>query len=205
MSGPTEKRPGNADSSKSSGNQDNAAAHEAKANTDSATAESPSSKPDALRKERDQLADQLKRTLADMANMRRRAVKEAEDTRRLIVEGFTHELLPVLDNFQLALQSVDDQADKFDATAFVDGIKMVQTLLTSALERHGLAPIEAQDQTFDPARHEAMAVEPRDDVPQGQIIRVLQDGYMLGDRVLRHTKVIVSGSPPGADDNNPSS
>ncbi|MEC7582844.1 MAG: nucleotide exchange factor GrpE [Planctomycetota bacterium] len=198
MNGPKEKRPGKGNSS-DDGN------HAAAQDAESATAESPSSEQDALRQERDQLADQLKRTLADMANMRRRAVKEAEDSRRLIVEGFTHELLPVLDNFQLALQSVDAQADTFDAQAFLDGIKMVQTLLTSALERHGLAPIEAQGQAFDPAKHEAMAVEPRDDVPEGQIIRVMQDGYMLGDRVLRHAKVIVAGNPPADADNNPGS
>jgi len=165
-----------------------------------AAAESAAAADQALREERDQLADQLKRTLADAANMRRRAVKEAEESRRLIVEGFTHELLPVLDNFQLALQSYDEQSEQADPKSFVDGVRMVQSLLTSALERHGLAPIEAEGEAFDPARHEAVAVEARDDVASGQVIRVLQNGYLLGERVLRHAKVVVSGSPPARDD-----
>ena len=71
--------------------------------------------------------------MADAANMRRRAVKDAEDTRRRIVEGFTPELLPVLDNFQLALQSFDEQGEQADPTSFVEGVRMVQTLLVSAL------------------------------------------------------------------------
>ena len=202
MSDSTEKRPNKADptSPETEANTKAADGNAESSTTEAATAESPPGGADAMRQERDQLADQLKRTLADMANMRRRAVKEAEDSRRMIIEGFTQELLPVLDNFQLALQSFDEQADQVDPKSFVDGIRMVQTLLNSALERHGLAPIDAQDQTFDPARHEAMAVEPRDGVDEGQVIRVLQDGYMLGERVLRHAKVVVSGAAPAGED-----
>jgi molecular chaperone GrpE len=150
----------------------------------------------ALQQERDQLADQLRRTLADAANMRRRQQQEAEETRRRIVEGFTQELLPVLDNFQLALQAWDEQDRGADPTALVQGVRMVQSLLQSSLERHGLRPIEAEGHPFDPARHEAVAVEPRADVPTGQVVRVLMPGYLLADRVLRHAKVVVAGEAP---------
>ncbi|MGE3171152.1 MAG: nucleotide exchange factor GrpE [Planctomycetota bacterium] len=152
----------------------------------------------AMQQERDHLEEQLRRALADAANMRRRAQKEAEDSRRRIVEGFTQELLPVLDNFQLALQSWDEQQDHQDPSALVQGVRMVQTLLMSALERHGLQPIAAEGQPFDPARHEAVAVEPRADVKANQVVRVLVPGYLLSDRVLRHAKVVVAGEAPGA-------
>jgi molecular chaperone GrpE len=70
---------------------------------------------------------------------------------------------------------------------------MVQTLLRSALERHGLQEIDANDQAFDPARHEAVAVEQKPGVDAGRVLRVLMPGYLLTDRVLRHAKVVVSG------------
>ncbi len=146
----------------------------------------------ALQTERDQLQDQLKHAMADMANMRRRAVKEAEEARRRIVEGFTQELLPVLDNFGLALQAFE-QGDDNSTSSLFEGVRMVHTLLSSALERHGLALIPAEGVPFDPQRHEALAVEPQPGTEQGQILRVLQPGYMLGDRVLRHAKVVVAG------------
>ncbi|MEQ1633233.1 MAG: nucleotide exchange factor GrpE [Planctomycetota bacterium] len=148
-----------------------------------------------LRGERDQLEEQLRRTLADAANMRRRQQKESEDMRRRILEGFTQELLPVLDNFQLALQAWDGQTASKDPAALVQGVRMVQTLLRSALERHGLQEIDAKDQAFDPARHEAVAVESQAGIDAGHVLRVLMPGYLLTDRVLRHAKVVVSGKP----------
>ena len=146
-----------------------------------------------LQQEKAKLEEQLQRTLADAQNMRRRAQKEAEDARRRILEGFTQELLPVLDNFQLALQAWEGQAAGSDPTALVQGGRKVQTLLRSALERHGLQEIDANDQAFDPARHEAVAVEQKPGVDAGRVLRVLMPGYLLTDRVLRHAKVVVSG------------
>jgi molecular chaperone GrpE len=151
-----------------------------------------------LRGERDQLEEQLRRTLADAANMRRRQQKEADDMRRRILEGMTQELLPVLDNFQLALQAWDGQTASKDPAALVQGVRMVQVLLRSALERHGLQEIDAKDQVFDPARHEAVIVENQAGVDPGRVLRVLMPGYLLTDRVLRHAKVVVSGKPSEA-------
>lgn len=149
----------------------------------------------ALQQEKAKLEEQLQRTLADAQNMRRRAQKEAEDARRRILEGFTQELLPVLDNFQLALQAFEGQATGADPTALVQGVRMVQTLLRSALERHGLQEIDAGNQPFDPSRHEAVAVEQKAGVDEGRVLRVLMPGYLMTDRVLRHAKVVVSGKP----------
>jgi molecular chaperone GrpE len=147
----------------------------------------------ALQLEKSQLEDQLRRAMADIANIRRRQQKEGEDSRRRVLEGLALELLPVLDNFKLALQAWQEQAAAADPTALVQGVRMVQSLLQSALERHGLQELEALGKPFDPSRHEAVAVEVQDGVPAGQVLRVLQSGYQIGDRVVRHAKVVVGG------------
>lgn len=154
-----------------------------------------------LRTERDQLQEQLQRTLADLQNIRRRQGSELQEWRRKTLEGVCHELLPVLDNFHTALEFWDSQdADqRRDATSLVEGVRMVRTLLTGALERHGLQEIPATDQDFDPNLHEAVGVEAVADVPQGRVVRVLQRGYLMGDRVIRPSRVVVSGAADGGD------
>lgn len=147
-----------------------------------------------LREERDQLQEQLNRTLADVQNMRRRQRLEVEEARKRSLEGLAGELLPVLDNFALALHSIT-QSNGQDPKVIADGIRMVQMLLQAALEKHGLREIAAANSAFDPALHEAVAVEPRADVGPNHVLEVLQPGYMLGDRVLRFSRVRVSSAP----------
>ena len=101
-----------------------------------------------LRAERDQLDQKLQRAMADTQNIRRRQRQEMDDSRRRVLEGLTQELLPVLDSFGLALKAYDGDApadgggdeapaDKSgDTAALVEGVRMVQTLLSGALERH---------------------------------------------------------------------
>ena len=151
-----------------------------------------------LRAERDHLEQQLQRAMADTQNIRRRQRQEMDDSRRRVLEGMTQELLPVLDSFGLAVQAYDNaKADGNDGatSGLVEGVRMVQTLLSGALERHGLQEIPAIGLPFDPARHEALGVEPRDGIPENQVVRVVQTGYLLGDHVVRHSKVIVAGPP----------
>jgi molecular chaperone GrpE len=147
-----------------------------------------------LRDERDQLKQQLERQLADAANVRRRARQEMDDQKRRVLEGITQELLPALDSFGMALSAFD--AGNTDSKALIEGVRMTRMLLNGALERHGLQEIPALGVAFDPLRHEAVATEHAPGVPEGQIVRVLQAGYQLGDRIVRHSRVIVAG--PGA-------
>jgi len=149
-----------------------------------------------LKDERDQLEGQLQRTLADTANMRRRQKQEMDDARRRVLEGLTQELLPVLDSFGMALAAYDQQGG--DPKALIEGVRLVRTLLSGALERHGLQEIPAEGLSFDPARHEAVAVEPTAAIPEGHVVRVLQPGYLLGERVVRHSRVVVAGPMPAA-------
>lgn len=159
-----------------------------------------------LREERDQLEQKLQRAMADTQNILRRQRQELEDGRRRTLEALTQELLPVLDTFGLALQSYDGEAadgsaagEAGDVDALVEGVRMVRTMFSGALERHGLKEIPAEGQPFDPSRHEALGKEPNADVPENQVLRVMQTGYMLGDHVVRHSKVIVAGPQPSGD------
>jgi molecular chaperone GrpE len=147
-----------------------------------------------LRTENQQLEQQLQRQLADAANMRRRQKQELDDNKRRVLEGLSQELLPALDTFGMAIAAYD--AGTSDPKALIEGVRMTRALLTSALERHGLQEINALGQPFDPLRHEAVAAEPTSGVAEGQIVRVLQAGYLLGDRVVRHSRVVVAGPTP---------
>ena len=180
---------------------DDAAASEA----DEPTVEAPphDAETKKLREERDQLEQKLQRAMADTQNILRRQRQELEDGRRRVLEGLTQELLPVLDTFGLALQSYDGEAadgsaagEAGDVDALVEGVRMVRTMFSGALERHGIKEISAEGQPFDPSRHEALGKEPSADAPENQVLRVMQTGYMLGERVVRHSKVIVAGPQP---------
>jgi len=157
---------------------------------------------DALRKERDALRSQLQRSLADLANIRRRHSKEIEQMREMAVESFARELLPVLDNFHLALEAHEQQTSgsaKSEAHALVEGLRMVRGLFEGVLERHGVREIEGKGHPFDPNKHEAVGVDATGDVEPGHISQVVQRGYLLSDRVLRPSRVIVRELQPAAD------
>jgi molecular chaperone GrpE len=148
----------------------------------------------ALQRERDALQEQLKRSLADIANVRRRHVKEMEAARETALEGLARELLPVLDNFHYALEAHEQHTAgeaRPEAHAFVEGLHMVRSLLEGVLERHGVREIEGHGHPFDPNKHEAVGLDAAADVEPGHVAKVLQRGYLLSDRVLRPSRVLV--------------
>ena len=149
-----------------------------------------------LRAEREHLDAQLRRAVADLQNFRKRQMREFEELRKRTLEGLVAELLPVLDNFHLALQAHDAQNDEEgNSHTMIEGLRMVQTLLQAALERHGMSEIPAADQAFDPTRHEAVGVVPRDDLEEGRVADVVQRGYQIGDKIIRPARVMVAGRP----------
>lgn len=147
-----------------------------------------------LREERARLETQLQRAMADLQNFRKRQSREFEEVRKRTLEGLAAELLPVLDNFHLALEAHEARhAEESDIHTMVEGLRMVQSLLHAALERHGVSEIPAAGLPFDPTRHEAVGVEPRDDVDAGHVAGVVQRGYQIGDKVVRPSRVVVAG------------
>lgn len=149
---------------------------------------------EALRQERDALQEQLKRSLADLANIRRRHLKEMEQVRGAAAEALASELLPVLDNFNLALEAHEQHVSSegiSEAHALVEGLRMVRSLLAGTLERHGLREISGHGEPFDPNVHEAVGLDSQSAVTPGHVAKVLQRGYYFGERVLRPSRVLV--------------
>jgi len=156
---------------------------------------------DAIVSERDRLQAQLTRTMADLQNIRKRHVKEMEDARQRTIESVVAELLPVLDNFQLALSAHErhETAEvKSETHAMVEGLTMIRGLLTEVLERHGLAEIPSLGEAFDPNVHEAIGIDPSASSDPGTVSQVVQPGYQLRDRLIRVAKVLVA-APPKSD------
>ncbi len=156
-----------------------------------------------LQRERDQFEDRWKRSVADLENFKRRQRKEVTDTRLRAIEGLTVELLPVLDNFHLALgvQSTAEGAAT-DPNMIVEGLKMVRSMLEGTLERHGLAEIPSEGKTFDPNIHEAVGIDSESDAEPGTVTRIMQRGYKIGDKILRASRVLVSGEAQSESSKN---
>ena len=105
-------------------------------------------------------------------------------------------MVPVLDSLEAAIKSAAEQHETSDTspafTTFNEGVQLVHKQFLDALKIHGLTPIEAVGETFDPNQHEALLVTASDDVPEGTVIEDFRRGYMLHTRVLRASQVVVS-------------
>ncbi len=153
---------------------------------------------EALRKqsaEADNYKDMYQRALADKLNYQKRARKEMDSIRERAIQDFAAELLPVLDDFERALKSLDEPSGQPDGQAFAEGVRMIENHLLKALEKHGIKPIEAKGKPFDPTYHEALMQQPTDEYPEGTVVEELRKGYVAGDRVLRAAQVVVASKP----------
>ncbi len=139
----------------------------------------------ALEAERDEYLNALQRERADFENYKKRNATLAADSFKNGVADAAMAILPVLDNFERALEA--ECAD----TAFVDGIKMIMRQLQETLKNMGVEEISADGQ-FDPELHNAVMQAEAEDCAPNDIVEVLQKGYRLNDRVLRHTMVKVA-------------
>lgn len=144
----------------------------------------------ALIQERDALKDQLLRARAEFDNYRKRVAREAERTRQRAAESLVRDLLPVVDNLELALQHADAEHP------LAEGVSMVARQFQEALRRAGVEPIPAVGEAFDPAVHEAVMHAPSAEVAENDVAHEFQRGYRMGDFVLRPAKVAVSKGAP---------
>ena len=145
---------------------------------------------ETLVKERDDLLDQLKRSVAEFANYRRRVDAERAQIREVASKHILTQILPVHDDLQRALASVP--ADEVDEP-WVQGVRHIERKLASLLERSGVTAVDAVGQPFDPALHEAVATEPGS--TQNVVVEVYQTGYKLGQDLLRPAMVKVGDRP----------
>lgn len=141
---------------------------------------------DKLTKEKEETVALAQRLQADFDNYRRRNASIHSDSMDEGVRTLVKELLPVLDNLDRALLNADG-VDK----GFVDGIVLLQRQLIDQLAKHGLCEIDASGK-FDPQMHEAVLQEDKEGAQSGEIIDVLQKGYKVKDRIIRHSMVKVA-------------
>ncbi len=128
------------------------------------------------------------RFLAEMDNFKKRMQREKEENAKYASENVLQDIIPALDNLDLALQYANNDACK----DIIMGIQMTRKLLLDSLKNHGLEQINAEKVEFDPNLHEAVGQEESDEVAPQYVIKTLQKGYTLKDRLLRPAKVIVS-------------
>lgn len=145
-----------------------------------------------LQAELDQVRDVYLRKLAEFDNFRKRVEREREESRRLGAEDFIRDLLPVIDNFERALQHTNDESG-----AFRQGVEMIAKQLGDTLARRGVAEINPIGQIFDPERHEAVQRVEDPSQPPGTVSVVMAKGYMAGDRLLRPALVGVTVAVQG--------
>ena len=143
-----------------------------------------------LKAELDHVRDIYLRKLAEFDNFRKRVEREREDLRLAGVEEMVRELLPVLDNFERALQHAQD-----DSGAFQQGVEMIAKQLWDTLERRGVREVNPVGQPFDPVLHEAVQRVEDGQYPLGTVAWVMLKGYTMGDRLVRPAMVGVAVEP----------
>jgi molecular chaperone GrpE len=148
---------------------------------------------EALTREKSAIYDQLLRRQAEFENFRKRFDRERAEIYQRTRAEVLLELLPVLDNFERALMSLETSGD--DAEALHQGVALIHKQLKDAVTKMGLQPVESIGKSFDPNLHEAITVEPTDEHEENTIIEEFQRGYKLGDRLLRPARVKVAGTP----------
>ncbi|ONI60041.1 nucleotide exchange factor GrpE [Candidatus Liberibacter solanacearum] len=135
------------------------------------------------------------RVLADMENIRRRTDREIQDSQSYSIAAFARDMLSVSDNLSRALNSVPiDKTQNSDSEikSLIDGIEMTRREMMSTLEKYGVKKIDAKNQKFNPNIHQAMFEESNETIPSNTVIKVVQDGYAIGERILRPALVGIS-------------
>lgn len=135
----------------------------------------------------EELKDQLLRAMAEVQNTKKRAEKEKADISKFSISGFAKDVLRIRDNLQLALKS-----NIQDTGAIVDGIKLTMSEMDNILGSYGIKIIDSMGKPFDPNFHQAMIEVETADREPGVIVQVMQEGFMIYDRLLRPALVGVS-------------
>lgn len=153
----------------------------------------------ALQAEASEFKDRYLRAVAETENLRKRAEREKQDATQYAFTRFARDLLGVADNFERALDAMKPEkraALPPEALSVIEGIEATQRQLLSALERYAIRKIEAVGQKFNPNQHEAIAELPVPGQTAGTVIAVAENGYTIGDRLLRAAKVAIAAQMP---------
>ena len=142
-------------------------------------------KKDEKQEKLDELTDTLQHLQAEFENYKKRAAKESYELIKCANEDLILRILPIIDNFEIALKSCREK------DGFYKGIEIIYSQLIDTLHSQGLKHIECVGKKFDPYYHEVLLTEESNE-PENKILEELQKGYMLNDKVIRHSKVKIS-------------
>lgn len=145
-------------------------------------------KEEDLSKKVSELEEKLLRVLADSENLKKRVMKEKEDMMKYCISSFAKDVLAIRDNLKLAINN----CKKDENSPILEGIKLTMSELDKVLTKYGITPINALNNPFDPNIHQAIFEAQKDDVAPGIVVEVIQDGFMIKDRLLRPALVGVS-------------
>lgn len=147
------------------------------------------------------LAEEKERFLrlyAEFENYKKRSAREIQEYRKYANETLIREILPIIDNLERAIHSSD--VVEGDSSCIVQGVDMTLREILRVLERFHVRPVKSIGEPFDPNYHEAVGKEPSSEYPEGAVMREYQRGYLLHDRLVRPSMVVVSeGGPAGAE------
>jgi len=166
---------------------------QARSQHDAVHAESPEQVVDMLEQQMVELRDRELKAQAELENFRKRIYRETEQTLKYAASPLIKDIVEVLDNLARATDAAGANAASTPETAsLVEGVRMVQKQLLGVLGKHHCRPIESLGKVFDPNLHQAIAQSPSDDYPSGTVMLEATSGYVLHDRVIRPSHVIVS-------------
>lgn len=153
----------------------------------------------ALEEERDELNEQMLRKAAEFENYRRRMDREKKRRHQAGMLEVVEPILEVLDDFERSIDAAEELQETQDAESAYEslkgGVEMVFRKFRDTLETLGVEPIEAEGDPFNEELHEAMMRQPSDDEEPGTVLQEVRKGYQMGDRVIRHSRVVVAAEP----------
>jgi molecular chaperone GrpE len=143
--------------------------------------------------------DRVLRLSAEFENYKKRKQRETDDFRKFANETVFRQLLTVVDNLERAILAAEGKTDE---NGLLEGVKLTHKEIIKLFETFNVKPIEAENQPFDPNFHQAVTQEETDEVPEKNVLRVLQKGYLLHDRLIRPAMVIVAKKTEKEIENN---
>jgi molecular chaperone GrpE len=157
-----------------------------------------------MKAENEEKQKQMLYTVAEYENSRKRTEREKEDFLKYANENFVKDLIPVMDSIDHAVEaarSTDTETTK-GFIALREGVELIQKQLLGSLEKRGVLVIETRGEAFDPQTQEAISMAESETVPENNIIQAFQKGYVLHDRVVRPSMVVVSKGNPETTENS---
>ena len=145
-----------------------------------------------LKKEIENYKDKNVRLLAEFDNFKKRSVNERKKLTKYAGESFIKCLIPIIDDLSRTIDSTDEESP------LLDGIKLVKSKMEKLLEDYGVKSFESVGNSFDPELHEALMSEESENEKEGIVLREFEKGYKYHDKILRHSKVVVSKAKAGS-------